>query len=150
MKVGTGSLLALAVGCAVAATIFGFGTTVFGFQSAYEGQGNRLVLVQVARLAVFVVLGVLLALRGGWRGVMLAIGMAMLATFLNWLLLDFALGFASISEPEGYAERFAGFQRPSYADYATFDVIAVGLSSALAWGLKLFANVDPTGTPRDE
>jgi len=150
MKPGTGSLLALALGCAFAAAFFGFGTAVFGFQSAYEGQEGRLVLAQIARLAVFVVLGVLLALRGGWRGVVLAVGMVMLATLVNWLLLPFALGFASIGDPAGYAERFGEFRRPSYTDYATFDAIGVAISAALAWGLRLMAGVDPTGTPRDE
>lgn len=147
---GTGSLLALALGCALAAALFGFGATVIGFRSAYAGDEGRLVLIQVARLVVFVGLGVLLALRGGWRGVMLAIGMVLLATFVDWLLLDFALGFASVSDPAGYSQRFAGFRRPSYTDYATFDAIGVAVSAALAWGLKLMAGVDPTGTPRDE
>jgi hypothetical protein len=150
MKSGGVSVLPLAVGCAIAAAVFGFGVTMLGFQSVYAGQEGRLVLMQIARLAVFVGLGVLLALVGGWRGVMLAIGMAILATFVVWLLLPFALVFASVNDPASYAERFAGFRRPPYADYATFDVIGVAISAALAQGLKMMAHVDPGSTPRDE
>jgi len=142
--------VALAVGCAFAAALFGFGATVLGFRSAYAGDEARLTIMQLARLGVFLTLAVLLALRGGWRGVMLAIGMVLLATFVDWLLLPFALSFASISDPSGFAERYAGFRRPGYGDYATFDVIGVGISAALAWGLKLMAHVDPGSTPRDE
>lgn len=148
MKGGLASLLALAVGCTFAAALFAFGAQVFVIQSIYEGSGRE-VLILVARLAVLVVLALVLVFKGGWYGVLAAIGMTLAASYLVWLLLPASLGFASISDPEGYSERFANFQRPPYGTYAVFDIMSVGITAALAQGLRIMAHVDPEATPRD-
>src|SRR5918998_1453151 len=65
MKRSLGSLIALTLGCTVAATIFGFGSEVFSLRSVYKGLGRE-ELIQATRLFVYIALGVLLAFRGGW------------------------------------------------------------------------------------
>jgi hypothetical protein len=95
-----------------------------------------------------VVLAVVLVFRGGWPGVLAALLMAVGATFIEWALFPFAHGWAAIEDPSGYAEKFGEIGRPSYGNWATFDVLGVGISAALAQGLRMMANVNPKG-PQD-
>ena len=139
-----GSLIALTLGCAVAAVIFGFGAEVFSWRSAYEGRGSE-ALIQAARLLVYVTLGVLLAFRGGWKGVLAAIVMATLATSAEWVLYPFSYAWATLDDPAGYADKFGGVRRPPYALWITYDILGVAISAALAQGLRTMAHVDPRG-----
>ena len=149
MKSNARSLIPLTVACAFAAALFGFGTTMFSFQSAYEELGREQLLF-FAREVVYVALAVVLVMRGGWWGVLAAIFMTVGATAVEWLLFPIAYVWAGAGDPEGYAERFASFGWPSYTSWATWDVFGVGIAAALAQGLRLMARVDPGGTPRDE
>jgi O-antigen/teichoic acid export membrane protein len=142
MKESWRSLIALTVACTVAATIFGFGAQVFSWRSVYEGLGRE-DLIQVTRLFVFVALGVLLAFRGGWRGVLAAIVMATVATSLEWALFPYSYAWAAFDDPAGYADKFGGVRRPAYATWTTYDILGVGISAALAQGLRTMAHVDP-------
>jgi hypothetical protein len=142
MKESWRSLIALTVACTVAATIFGFGAQVFAWRSVYDGLGRE-DLIQVTRLFVFVTLGVLLAFRGGWRGVLAAIVMATVATSLEWALFPYSYAWASLDDPAGYADKFGGVRRPAYATWTTYDILGVGISAALAQGLRTMAHVDP-------
>ena len=144
MKESWRSLIALTVACTVAATIFGFGAQVFAWRSVYDGL-DRESLIQAARLFVFVALGVLLAFRGGWRGVLAAIAMAIMATSLEWLLFPYSYAWATLDDPAGYADKFGGVRRPAYATWTTYDILGVGISAALAQGLRTMAHVDPRG-----
>jgi hypothetical protein len=143
------SLIALSLGCTFAAALFGFGAQVYAWKSAYAGDFGREQLILLSRVLVFVVLAVILVFRGGWPGVLAAILMVVGATFIEWVLFPFAYGWAAISDPSGYAEKFGEVGRPSYERWVTFDVIGVGISAALAQGLRIMANVNPKG-PRDE
>jgi len=145
MKGSLSSLIALTVACAVAATIFGFGTEVFSYRSIYNGLGRE-GLLQITRLIVFVALGVVLAFRGGWVGVLAAVVMAAAATSAEWALFPFAYAWASIEDPAGYADKFGGVQRPPYTYWTTYDILGVGISAALAQGLRIMAHYDPRGT----
>ena len=142
------SLLALTLGCTVAAALFGVGANVFSFRSAFEETG-RGVLLQTASTIVYLALGLILVFKCDWRGVVAAIVMILGATAISWAFLPFSLGLAGVADPAGYAERFGGFRRPSYWGWATFDLIFVGGGAALAHGLRLMAHVDPKGR-RDE
>jgi hypothetical protein len=142
------SLVALTLGCTFAAALFGFGAEVYAFKSSYEGLGRES-LILLTRLAVYIVLAVILVFRGGWWGVLAAMLMAVGATFVEWALFPFAYEWAAISDPSGYAEEFGEVGRPSYEGWATYDVIGVGISAALAQGLRMMANVNPKG-PQDE
>ena len=144
MKESWRSLIALTVACTVAATIFGFGAQVFAWRSVYEGLGRE-DLIQVTRLFVLVALGVLLAFRGGWKGVLAAIAMAVVATSLEWALFPYSYAWASLDDPAGYADKFGGVRRPAYATWTTYDILGVGISAALAQGLRTMAHVDPRG-----
>jgi hypothetical protein len=144
MKRSLGSLTALTLGCTVAATIFGFGSEVFSWRSVYQGLGRE-ELIQATRLFVFIALGVLLAFRGGWLGVFAAILMATTATSAEWALYTFAYAWAALDDPAGYAERFGSVGRPSYIYWTTYDILGVGISAALAQGLRMMANVNPMG-----
>ncbi len=144
MKGSLGSLIALTVGCTVAATIFGFGSQVFSWRSAYGGLGRE-ELIQATRLFVYVALGVLLAFRGGWRGVLAAIVMATAATSTEWVLYPFSYAWAAIDDPAGYADKFGNVGRPSYAYWSTYDILGVGISAALAQGLRTMSHIDPRG-----
>lgn len=139
-----GSLIALTVACTVAATIFGFGVEVFSYRSIYNGLGRE-GLLQATRLFVYVALGVLLAFRGGWVGVLAAVVMAVAATSAEWALFPFAYAWASLDDPAGYAEKFGGVQRPPYSTWSTYDILGVGISAALAQGLRIMAHYDPRG-----
>jgi hypothetical protein len=137
-----GSLIGLTVGCTVAALIFGFGSEVFSWRSAYEGLGRE-ALIQATRLFVYVALGVLLAFRGGWPGVLAAIFMAIAATSLEWALYPFSFAWAAIEDPAGYADMFGNVERPPYTYWTTYDILGVGISAALAQGLRTVAHVNP-------
>ena len=142
-------LIALSLGCTFAAALFGFGAQVYAWKSSYAGDLGREQLILLARLLVFVVLAVVLVFRGGWPGVLAAILMTFAATLIEWALFPFAYGWAAIGDPSGFAEEFGEVGRPSYERWATFDVVGVGISAALAQGLRLMANVNPMG-PQDE
>ena len=142
MKESWRSLIALTAACTVAATIFGFGAQVFAWRSVYDGLGRE-DLIQVTRLFVFVALGVLLAFRGGWKGVLAAIAMAIVATSLEWALFPYSYAWATLDDPAGYADKFGGVRRPAYATWTTYDILGVGISAALAQGLRTMAHVDP-------
>jgi len=144
MKQSLGSLIALTLAYIVAATIFGFGSEIFSWRSAYEGSGRE-ELIQVTRLLVYVALGVLLTFRGGWRGIIAAILMATAATAAEWALYPFAYTWAAIDDPAGYADKYGGVGRPTYVYWATYDILAVGISAALAHGLRIMAYANPRG-----
>jgi hypothetical protein len=144
MKRSLGSLVALTLGCTVAATIFGFGSEVFSWRSVYQGLGRE-ELIQATRLFVYLALGVLLALRGGWPGVLAAIAMAIAATSAEWALYPLAYAWAAVDDPAGYAEKFGSVGRPSYIYWTTYDVLGVGISAALAQGLRMMAHANPRG-----
>jgi hypothetical protein len=143
------SLVALTLGCTFAAALFGFGAQVYAWKSVYDGDLGREQLILLTRLVVYIVLAVILVLRGGWWGVLAAALMVIGATFVEWALFPFAYGWAAIGDPSAYAEKFGKVGRPPYERWATFDVIGVGISAALAQGLRMVANVNPKG-PQDE
>jgi hypothetical protein len=149
MERSLGFLVALTLGCTVAAALYGFGAQVYAWKSAYEGDVGREQLILFTRLLAFVVLAVVLVFRGGWSGVLAAILMAAGATFIEWVLFPFAYGWAAVADPQGYAEKFGDVSRGSYEGWAAYDVLGVGISAALAQGLRIMANVNPKG-PRDE
>lgn len=142
MSSGARSLVALTLACTFAATLFGFGAGVLSFQSAYEESGRE-PLIQVARLLAYIALAVLLAYKGGWKGVLAAVVMVLAATAAEWALLPASYGWASLGDPEGYADAIGGVRRPTYIQWATFDVLGVGISAAFAHGLRIIANADP-------
>lgn len=142
------SLLALTVGCTLAGALFGFGSNVFSFQSAYEELGRE-VLIQATSTFVYLGLALILVFKFGWKGVLAAIFMVAGATAISWALFPLALGLAGVGDPAGYAERFANFPWPSYQQWAVFDIIFVSTAAALAQGLRLMAHVNPKA-PRDE
>jgi hypothetical protein len=144
MERSLGSLVALTLGCTVAATIFGFGSEIFSWRSIYKGLGRE-ELIQATRLFVYIALGVLLAFRGGWLGVLAAIFMVTAATSAEWALYPFAYTWAAVDDPAGYAEKFGGVGRPSYIAWTTYDILSVGISAALAQGLRMMAHVNPRG-----
>ena len=117
---------------------------MFSLQSAYEEQGREQ-LVFFTREFVYVTLAVILVMKGGWWGVLAGIAMTIGATTLEWLLFPIAYTWAGA----GDNERFAGFERPSYASWATLDIMGVGIAAALAQVLRLMSNVNFKGS-RDE
>jgi hypothetical protein len=144
MERSLGHLVALTVGCTIAAAIFGFGVQVYAWKSAFEGDFGREQLILLTRLLVFLVLAVTLVLRGGWRGVLAALAMVVGATLLEWALFPLAHEWAAISDPAGYEREFGEeVSRPTYGQWAAFDILGVGISAALAQGLRLMAHVDP-------
>jgi hypothetical protein len=149
MERSLGFLVALTLGCTFAAALFGFGAQVYAWKSAYAGDLGREQLILLARLLAFVALAAVLVFRGGWPGVLAAILMVIGATFIEWALFPFAYTWAAIEDPSDYAEKFGEVGRPTYEDWAIYDVLGVGISAALAQGLRIMANVNPKG-PRDE
>ena len=144
MERSLGYLVALTVGCTIAAAVFGFGAQVYAWKSSYEGDFGREQLILLSRLLVFLVLAVTLVLRGGWRGVLAALAMVVGATLLEWALFPLAHEWAAISDPAGYEQEFGEeVSRPTYGQWATFDILSIGISAALAQGLRLMAHVDP-------
>ncbi len=144
MKRSLGSLIALTLACTMAATIFGFGSEVFSWRSVYKGLGRE-ELIQATRLFVYIALGVLLVFRGGWLGVLAAILMATAATSAEWALYPFAYAWAAVDDPAGYADEFGSVGRPSYVFWTTYDILGVGISAALAQGLRIMAHASPRG-----
>lgn len=142
MSPETRSLAGLTLLCTFSAVIFGFGAGVLSFQSAYEETG-RAELIQFTRLVVYLALAVILVYRGHWRGVLAALAMVLAATAIEWALLPVSYAWASLGDPQGYAERFGGVERPGYLNWATFDVIGVGIAAAFAQGLRVIATADP-------
>ena len=143
------SLLALTVACTFAAALFGLGSSVFAWRSVYEEQLGHEQLIVLARLLVYLAFALLLVFRGGWRGVLAAIAMVVGATLVEWALWPVAYEWAAISDPAGFEERFGeNVGRPTYGQVASFDVLGVSISSALAQGLRMMAHVNPKG-PRD-
>ena len=149
MERSLGFLVALTLGCTFAAALFGFGAQVYAWKSVYGGDVGREQLILLTRLLVYVTLGVVLVFRGGWPGVLAAAAMVVGATLIEWTLLPFTYTWASIDDPSGYAEKFGGAGRPSYGAWATYDVLGVGISAALAQGLRIVVGLNPKG-PRDE
>jgi hypothetical protein len=147
-KMSWRALMPLALGCTVAATVFSFGADVFAFRSSFEGTG-RAELIMLTRLVVLVALGAILVFRAEWRGVAVAIAMVAAATALEWLLFPLAFDWAAMANPTGYREEFGDVGRPAYASLAVYDILGVGISSALAQGLRMMARVNPQGR-RDE
>jgi len=149
MERSLGSLVALTLGCTFAAALFGFGAEVYAWKSVYEGLYGRESLILLTRLLVYVALAVILVFRGAWRGVLAAVVMVVVATFVEWALFPFAYEWASVSDPASYDEKFGDVGRPAYERWATFDVLGVGISAALAQGLRMMAHVNPRA-PQDE
>lgn len=141
-------MVPLLIGCTLAATVFSFGADVFAFRSSYEGSGRGEVIL-LTRLAVLVALGAILVFRGEWRGVLAAILMVVAATALEWLLFPLAFDWAATAAPQAYRNEFGDVGRPPYSSLALYDVLGVGIASALAQGLRMMARVNPAG-PRDE
>lgn len=144
MKRSARSLILLAVVCTFAAALFGFGASVFSWQSVYEETGRE-ALIQATRIFVYVALGVLLAFRGGWYGVVAAACMALAATTIEWALFPLSYGWAALGEARGYAQEFGPVFRPPYASWIIYDTLAVGISAALAQGLRMMTRVNPRG-----
>ncbi len=144
MEQSTKSLIALTLGCTFAATLFGFGSEVFSWRSAYEGLGRE-PLIQTTRLFVYVALGVLLAFRGGWPGVAAAVVMALVATSAEWALFPLSYGWAALGEEGAYSREFGDVARPPYTAWIAYDLFAVAISAALAQGLRMMAHVNPRG-----
>lgn len=144
MERSLGFLIALALGCTFAAALFGFGAQVYAWRSVYEGDVGREQLILLTRLLVFLVLAITLVLRGGWRGVLAAVAMVVGATLLEWALFPLAYEWAAVSDPAGYARKFGDeVSRPTYGQWATYDILGIGLAAALAHGLRLMAHVNP-------
>ena len=144
MERDLGSLVALTIGCTVAAVICGFGAQVYAWKSVYAGDLGREQLILLTRLLVFLALAVILVLRGGWRGVVAAVAMVVGATLVEWALFPLAYEWAAISDPAGYERKFGEHvSRPGYASWATYDILGVGISAALVQGLRLMAHVNP-------
>ncbi len=135
MSQDTKSLIFLTLGCTVAAALFGFGANVFSFRSAYEDLGREQ-LLQLTRLLVYLAVAVILAFKGGWRGVAAAVFMAFAATVIEWALFPFSYTWASLSDPTGYAEEFGEVGQPSYMRWL-FDVVGVSLAAAFTQGLRV-------------
>ena len=144
MDKGTRSLIYLTLACAFAAALYGFGASVYSWQSVYEETGRE-PLIQATRIFVYVALGVLLAFRGGWPGVAAAVLMALAATSAEWALFPVSYGWAAIGNEAGYAEEFGTVTRPPYTAWISYDLFAVAISSALAQGLRTMIGVNPRG-----
>lgn len=144
MERSLGYLVALTLACTVAAAIFGFGAQVYAWKSIYEGDTGREQLILLTRLLVFLALALMLVFQGGWRGVLAALAMVVGATLVEWSLFPLAHDWAAISDPAGYEREFGEeIKRPTYGQWATYDIIGIGISAALAQGLRLMANVNP-------
>ena len=144
MNKDTRSLIYLTLACAFAAALYGFGASVYSWQSVYEETGRE-PLIQATRIFVYVALGVLLAFRGGWPGVAAAVLMALAATSAEWALFPVSYGWAALGEGAGYAKEFGNVTRPPYTAWISYDLFAVAISSALAQGLRAMTRVNPRG-----
>ncbi len=144
MQKSTLSLILLTAACAFAATLYGFGASVFSWRSVYEETGRE-ALIQATRIFVYVALGVLLAFRGGWPGVAAAVVMALVATSVEWALFPFSYRWAALGQEAAYAEKFSTIARPPYSVWIAYDIFAVAISAALAQSLRMMAHVNPRG-----
>lgn len=144
MQRSTLSLILLTAACAFAATLYGFGSSVYSWRSVYEGTGRE-ALIQATRTFVYVALGVLLAFRGGWPGVAAAVVMALVATSAEWALFPLSYGWAALGEEGAYSREFGDVGRPPYTAWIAYDLFAVAISAALAQGLRMMAHVNPRG-----
>ena len=144
MERSLGYLVALTLACPAAAAIFGFGAQVYAWTSIYEGDTGREQLILLTRLFAFLALALVLVFQGGWRGVLAALAMVVGATLVEWALFPLAHDWAAISDPAGYEREFGEeIKRPTYGQWATYDIMGIGISAALAQGLRLMANVNP-------
>ena len=143
MKQSLGSLIALTLACTVAATIFGFGSEVFSWRSVYRGLGRE-ELIQATRLFVYVALGVLLAFRGGWPGVLAAIVMATAATPRSGRSFPSPTRGPPSKTPQA-TQRSSAASGVPLTFWTTYDILGVGISAALAQGLRMMAHVNPRG-----
>ncbi len=112
MERSMGSLVALTVGCTFAADylrVRGRGLLV---AERLRGLGRE-PLIQATRLLVYVALGVLLAFRGGWHGVLAAVAMALGATLPGVGALPVLLRVGRPRGPGGLRGKFGGVQRPT-------------------------------------
>jgi hypothetical protein len=76
--------------------------------------------------------------------VLAAVAMVVGATLLEWALFPLAHEWAAISDPAGYERKFGDeVSRPTYGQWATYDILGVGISAALAQGLRIMAHVNP-------
>jgi hypothetical protein len=144
MQRSTLSLILLTIACAFAATLYGFGSSVFSWRSVFEGTGRE-ALIQATRVIVYVALGILLAFRGGWPGVAAAVVMALAATSAEWVLFPVSYGWAALGDEGAYAKEFGDVGRPPYTAWIAYDLFAVAISAALAQGLRMMAHVNPRG-----
>jgi hypothetical protein len=138
------SLFYLTIACAFAAALYGFGASVFSWQSVYEEAGRE-PLIQASRIFVYVALGIMLAFRGGWPGVAAAVVMALAATSAEWALFPVSYAWAALGEEAAYAKELGDVSRPPYTAWISYDLFAVAISSALAQGLRMMARVNPRG-----
>jgi hypothetical protein len=143
MEPETRSLIYLTAGCALAAALTGFVTGTLSFRGSYANNAALVGLLQVTRLAVFLILALVLVFRGGWWGVVATAAMVVAATTIEWALFPLSLSLASIPDPAGYAERFGSLERPSYAATAAFDVIGISLCAGFAQALRTIARATP-------
>ena len=49
----------------------------------------------------------------------------------------------ALVDAAGYADKFGGVRRPAYSLWITYDILGVGISAALAQGLRLMAHANP-------
>lgn len=92
---------------------------------------------------MYLSLAVILVYKGRWKGVLAAFVMVLGATALEWALLPVSYAWASLRDPQGHAEQLGGVERPTYLQWATFDVVGVGVAATFAQGLRVIATADP-------
>ncbi len=139
------SLVALAVGCTFAAAIFGFSVEVFSWRGSYAGDMDRVQLIQLTRVVIYVARG---DTRVPWRlvGALVAISMVFVGAAIECAPFPFSADWTATVDPSGYGERFGAIQRRSYLRFAIFGIDIV---AGLTRGLRMMAHVNPRG-PRDE
>lgn len=126
------SPVGLGVACLIAAVVFGFGAEVFAAGFFYSGDEGRGQLVLLARLLALVAMAVMLVVRGGWRGMAVAIVMVFGATFVEWLLLPVSFDWAASQAPPDLSTQIPEeVVRPPYLAWAAGDLLAVGFCSVL-------------------
>ncbi|WP_119068801.1 hypothetical protein [Rubrobacter indicoceani] len=124
--------IGLGLACLAAATVFGFGSEVFSAGFFYSGDEGRAQVVLLGRLVALVALAVMLVFRGGWGGVVVALTMALGATFIEWLLLPVAFDWAAAQAPPELARQIPdGITRPPYLLWAAGDLLSVGFACTL-------------------
>ena len=69
------------------------------------------------------------------------------ATVLEWALFPLSFEWAAVSDPAGYEREFGeGASRPTYLQWATYDVLGVGISAAFVQGLRVILRAQPQGS----